>query len=291
MPVTNYYTIDGQMVGYKDTAGARKDFLQDALGSVTAEVDQTGNTKTFSGRYQPYGGTLSTTGSKGLFGWVGTRGYRETGLSASSHYIRARHYSKTSGTWTTIDPLWPRHGTYGYAGERVTASIDSSGLAPCFNVDKDCAKFGAPYDKYEKQVRNSCDMLVNCYKENSCNHKLRKCFTKHKCWPGLLEDMIKKCDGTHCVDIWCCKKNCCGGLFGSGCDGGPYALTYKGTNLKNCGIGLCPDFDELSESRKNSIFLHEISHCSGTPDWDTEDDKSFEDCHGLSIEKCFEEIL
>ena len=53
-----YYTVDGQMIGYKDAAG-RKDYLTDALGSVTAEVDQAGATKTFDGRYKPYGGDLT----------------------------------------------------------------------------------------------------------------------------------------------------------------------------------------------------------------------------------------
>ena len=49
-----YYTIDGQMIGYKTAAG-RKDFLTDALGSVTAEVDQTGATKTFDCLYPALG--------------------------------------------------------------------------------------------------------------------------------------------------------------------------------------------------------------------------------------------
>ena len=65
MSVTNLYTIDGQMIGYKD-AGGRKDFLTDNLGSVTAEIDQTGNTRSFEGRYKPYGETLSSTGARGL---------------------------------------------------------------------------------------------------------------------------------------------------------------------------------------------------------------------------------
>ena len=124
-----YYTVDGQMIGYKDAAG-RKDFLTDALGSVTAEVDQTGATKTFDGRYKPYGGDLSSTGTRGSYGWVGTWGYRGTGLSASSHYVRARHYSKTSGNWLTEDRFWPSEMAYCYVDGRVTASIDPSGLLP-----------------------------------------------------------------------------------------------------------------------------------------------------------------
>ena len=121
-----YYTVDGQMIGYKTAAG-RKDFLTDALGSVTAEVDQTGATKTFDGRYKPYGGDLSSTGTRGSYGWVGTWGYRGTGLSSSSHYVRARHYSKTSGKWPTIDPLWPSEDAYIYVDGMVLRAIDPSG--------------------------------------------------------------------------------------------------------------------------------------------------------------------
>lgn len=75
MPTTNFYTIDGQMVAYRD-GGGRKDFLTDALGSVTAEVDQTGTGRIFDGRYKPYGGDLWSSGMRGSFGWVGAWVYR-----------------------------------------------------------------------------------------------------------------------------------------------------------------------------------------------------------------------
>ena len=130
-----YYTVDGQIVGYKK-GGVRKDFLTDALGSVTAEVDQTGNTKTFDGRYQPYGGTLSSTGSRGTYGWVGTWGYRETGLSASSHYVRARHFSQLSGSWTVVDQFWPDQLKYTYVRGQVCQKKDPSGNAPI--IDPGC---------------------------------------------------------------------------------------------------------------------------------------------------------
>ncbi len=129
MPVTNYYTIDGQMIGYKDASG-RKDYLTDALGSVTAEVDQTGATKTFDGRYKPYGGDLSSNGTRGSYGWVGGWGYRGTGLSASSHYVRARHYSKSSGMWTTKDRIWPIESAFGYSDSNPVFRADPSGLKP-----------------------------------------------------------------------------------------------------------------------------------------------------------------
>ena len=129
MPVTNYFTIDGQMIGFKTVTG-RKDFLTDSLGSVTAEVDQTGSTKTFEGRYKPYGGDLSSTGSRGNFGWVGSWGYRGTELSASSHYIRARHFSSLSCNWTSIDQFWPEEASYRYVDARATNVSDPSGMKP-----------------------------------------------------------------------------------------------------------------------------------------------------------------
>ena len=151
-----YYTVDGQMIGYKD-AGGRLDFLTDALGSVTAEVDQTGATKTFDGRYKPYGGDLSSTGTRGSYGWVGTWGYRGTGLSASSHYVRARHYSKTSGNWTTIDLLWPEQMPYGYANGRTTRTIDPSGLGDDNNLADWLGGWTTAFQKwFEKQVPSSC---------------------------------------------------------------------------------------------------------------------------------------
>ncbi len=142
MPVTNYYTIDGQMIGYKTAAG-RRDFLTDALGSVTAEVDQTGATKTFDGRYKPYGGDLSTTGARGSYGWVGSWGYRGTGLSASSHYVRARHYSSIAAQWISIDRLWPYQRSYSYGDGRVTFSIDFFGNFPLQQASgqKKCKKY------------------------------------------------------------------------------------------------------------------------------------------------------
>jgi RHS repeat-associated protein len=163
MPVTNYYTVDGQMIGYKTAAG-RKDFLTDSLGSVTAEVDSTGATKTFDGRYKPYGGDLSSTGARGSYGWVGTWGYRETGLTASSHYVRARHYSKVYGTWLTADSIWPKEPSYGYVRGMVLQGIDKKGLSPYFD--------------------SSCDSYSNL---KSCCELLRKNMT----WPKLLN--IAKC--------------------------------------------------------------------------------------------------
>jgi RHS repeat-associated protein len=152
-----YYTIDGQMIGYKD-AGGRKDFLTDALGSVTAEVDQTGATKAFDGRYKPYGGDLSSTGTRGSYGWVGSWGYRGTGLSASSHYVRARHYSNSSGNWTTVDPIWPNERALSYIKGKVILGIDYLGLQFDDKNDRaDCLHCAKSMHKWFDTIAHHCN--------------------------------------------------------------------------------------------------------------------------------------
>jgi RHS repeat-associated protein len=183
MPVTNYYTIDGQMIGYKTAAG-RKDFLTDALGSVTAEVDQTGATKTFDGRYKPYGGDLSSTGTRGSYGWVGTWGYRGTGLTSSSHYVRARNYSGISSLWTTVDPIWPNEATYNYSNANPIAFSDSTGLFP--SVDSLCGTF------------SPCPFLDKARRPGSKEQKaILECMSKYKYDPNIikyaLNEMARTC--------------------------------------------------------------------------------------------------
>jgi RHS repeat-associated protein len=123
-----FYTMNSQMMAY-DEGGVTKDFLTDHLGSITAEIDQT-QTRTYDTRYSAYGRNNWSTGTGCGFGWVGTYGYRETGLFHMSHYVRARHYSYVTGVWSTVDPLWPDESAYGYVGGRATASFDPTGEHP-----------------------------------------------------------------------------------------------------------------------------------------------------------------
>ena len=131
MPMSErYYTVDGQMVGYEE-GGVRKDFLTDHLGSIIAIMDEN-EVRVFDTRYSAYGRNRWITGTSCGFGWVGSYGYRETGLFHMSHYVRARHYSYVTGAWSTVDPLWPSESAYGYVGGRSTWSIDPSGTE-CHN--------------------------------------------------------------------------------------------------------------------------------------------------------------
>jgi RHS repeat-associated protein len=129
-----FYSVNGQMMGYEE-GGVKKDFLTDHLGSITAEIDQT-QTRTYDTRYSAYGRNNWSTGTGCGFGWVGSYGYRETGLFHMSHYVRARHYSYVTGAWSTVDPLWPEESAYGYGRGRSTGEIDPSGKHPCSDRTK-----------------------------------------------------------------------------------------------------------------------------------------------------------
>jgi hypothetical protein len=55
MPTTSYFSINGELIGEKVGAAARTDYLTDALGGVTATLNQSGAVvNTY--RYKPYGG-------------------------------------------------------------------------------------------------------------------------------------------------------------------------------------------------------------------------------------------
>ena len=121
MPVTNYLTVNGEIIG-ETTGGVRTDYLTDALGSVTATIDQSASVvNTY--RYKPYGELLAKTGagSDPVFGWLGSQGYVQTGRKYAEQYVRARHYSSTNGRWTSKDPS----GQNGGEKVNIYCAIDS----------------------------------------------------------------------------------------------------------------------------------------------------------------------
>ena len=133
MPVTNYHSVNGVIIAEHTTGQSRLDYVTDALGSVIATVDQTLTVQS-TARYKPYGAVLSETGTQPLNGWVGSLGYRRTGLPYSDVYIRARIASTVEGRWTTVDPLWPSESPYSYVGCSPTTGTDPTGygsVPPC----------------------------------------------------------------------------------------------------------------------------------------------------------------
>jgi hypothetical protein len=107
MPVTNYYCVDGQMLG-ESTNGVFTGYLPDANGSVTATVDDAGQVlNTY--RYKPFGGLLAKTGNAPdpRFGW---RGFdRQSGAIMFRPTGTHRGYYSSQAAY--VQPGGPR-GTY-----------------------------------------------------------------------------------------------------------------------------------------------------------------------------------
>ncbi len=125
-----YYTVDGELIA-ESMNGNRLDYLRDALGSITAKVDQT-LAVVSTLRYKPYGGVLY--GTAYTFGWLGSFGYRLGPSEHFSHYVRNRHYSQATCEWTSVDKYWPSQSPYGYAYARPVQITDWDGLAPKVSV-------------------------------------------------------------------------------------------------------------------------------------------------------------
>lgn len=130
MPVTNYHTMNGEIIG-ETTSGVRTDYLTDALGSVTATMNQSAQIiNTY--RYKPFGALLAKTGTGAdpAFGWVGTQGYRQTSKKFSNFHIRRRHYDMETARWTTKDPRGYEDGVnlYRNVGNNPVLATDPSGL-------------------------------------------------------------------------------------------------------------------------------------------------------------------
>jgi RHS repeat-associated protein len=162
MAVTNYYTVNGEIIGEKAGAGARTDYLTDALGNVTATMNQSAAiVNTY--RYKPYGGLLAKigVGADPAFTWVGSQGYRQTSKKYSDVYIRARHDDTLNGRWTTKDPIGFAGGDWGffrYALSTPVWLVDPTGNKP------NCVTFcidDSPDDNAARGTRHILAVLKN----------------------------------------------------------------------------------------------------------------------------------
>ncbi len=115
MPVTNYHTLNGELLG-ETGPGGRRFYGKDALGSVVATYDQNGTLEN-TYRYKPYGGLLSKTGSAPdpRFMWTGSTGSRTTGANYAEQYNRTNHYAAPPSAWVSVGPDRSGTGTEAYA--------------------------------------------------------------------------------------------------------------------------------------------------------------------------------
>lgn len=123
---TRYTTVEGEVLS-QVSAGVRRDYVPDPLGSVVALLDSNqAKTDTFS--YWPYGSVRTRTGTtRANFAFVGTLGYYTD--SAARLYVRARYYSPGIAQWRTMDPLWPAtRRPFLYVNGSPEVLTDASGL-------------------------------------------------------------------------------------------------------------------------------------------------------------------
>ena len=133
MPVTNYHTVNGEIIGETTVGSPRVDYLTDALGSVTATVNQSAQVvNTY--RYNPFGSLLAKTGSgpDPAFGWVGGGGYQPTGNEYAEFSAVLRDYAVAlARRWSTPDPIGIFGGSsnfFEYVGNGATTWTDPLGL-------------------------------------------------------------------------------------------------------------------------------------------------------------------
>ena len=147
------------------TDGVQLDYELDPLGTVLHVWDQTSTYYVGTYRAKPFGDTLYQDGPDIRFKWVGSLGYRSTGLAHAEYYVRARHYGTQEGSWTTVDPLWPGEAAYGYVNGNPTNWSDPIGLGcspvcyPNLVVSEAARKCDVKVDPTDSRY-----LLVNFYK-------------------------------------------------------------------------------------------------------------------------------
>jgi len=284
MPVTNYYTVNGEIIGEQTTGQERIDYLTDPLGNVTATIDQ--NAKVLNRyTYKPFGEVLSKEGTAPdpKFLWVGAHGYRQTGKKYADVYIRKRTYDTSGGRWTSRDPLWPRQPAYNYGKSNPVVMIDVLGMLPMI-ADNRLAVIC-----WTKKPISACQILNGLDEE--AKNKIRRCAVTVRppggsCnWPpGLLNCMIRKCkENSPTVECNLGKNECAPPdpqlLLGVDLPSGGKNLPKRcaKTHVEDCTITLCanvirnPEWcgDVGGDRNLDPIdfnLLHELAHCCGMID-------------------------
>ena len=270
MAVTNYYTVNGSIIG-ESTNGVRTDYLMDALGSVTGTVNSSGQViNTY--RYKPFGDLLSKsgTGADPAFGWVGTQGYKQTQKKFSNFYVRARHYGSSQGRWTTVDPykapVQQYITRYMYAMMNPIRLIDPTGLycSPkpancCDNADKefeDLRKERCPGGKW---ITCPDPFAVGIGVIGGKFDPSKDCAQLQL----LIEDVATTCVGF-------CSQGKGGGVYPPGTPFGAatYCCSLDNVHWKSCGTKCCSDNSAIQNWRNSAVdamnlwclLLHEDKH-------------------------------
>jgi RHS repeat-associated protein len=250
----------------------KPDYLTDALGSVTATMNQSAAiVNTY--RYKPYGGLLAKTGvgADPAFGWVGSQGYRQTTKKYSDVYVRARHDDTTSGRWTSKDSA-PEIGQefqrYIYANQAVTVLRDPSGLIPTYGPGCESIRADISIMCHNLQFMKDKGMAdkVNACMKSSIGKKPIRCapYTDDISWC-----LYRLCTGNG-LTISCNDPNIC--RIPNVC---AYASCIKMDPPPNetCTITFCipyattPDCNDYGGNEQQQpipfLLVHELLHCCG----------------------------
>jgi len=272
MAVTNYYAVDGELLGEKTAGSSRLDYLTDGLGSVTATLDQSAQVvNTY--RYKPYGTQLAKTGTGAdpAYTWVGTQGYRQTGRKFSDIYVRARHYSASTARWITkvrLEEQLDGEHSYGYGMNNPVTYVDPSGLTPSgtthgTSTRMKCSPLGKPVPLPSKS-----DPAYNCYLD-VCN--------EYNYWDAHISNLRNNlCTGyMRCSSTIQCLPDCRkGDMFIEDCDkpvnapGGsgrmhqfPYPISTQGFCCQECDVRVCCSIDMPNRVRLDNWLASAFAAC------------------------------
>ncbi|ARU41493.1 hypothetical protein CCB80_10250 [Armatimonadetes bacterium Uphvl-Ar1] len=126
MSASVLYTNFGGMLVHEDRGGVERTYVHDEMGNTRYLLDSSNVTDTYS--YTPYGQVTHVGTSVTPFTFIGALGYFATGWSHLTSYVRARWYSSVSGSWGSVDPIWPMEPAYGYVNGNPAMKADPSGF-------------------------------------------------------------------------------------------------------------------------------------------------------------------
>ena len=280
MPIKSYDTVNGQLIG-ETTSGVRTEYLTDALGSVTATLNSSGEiVNTY--RYKPYGQLLSKTGSgeDPRYLWTGNTGSRRTLVTYAEQYNQARHYGSKQAGWTTVDPTWPNEPPFAYITNPVL-HIDPTGHSvyvdecTCEKCMGSIPKAVPPPYPITPAVRTICDNMLRCSRKKGCMDKLASCIKDcgYGDGNGMAKCLSRSCNGNKTIvvscspdDPGCLTSGVCAYTvpFSSPCRVNICAVTTR----KRCLCGPWSDRCTVPSCAAENVALeltiaHEMSHCCG----------------------------
>ena len=192
MPVTNYASVNGQLVGETGPNGTIY-YLDDALGSVRSTIDENNNVLN-QYWYNPYGGLIdqSNDSYSPKFLWCGTRSYRQTGCAHSQIYMRGDHYSAQDACLTAfmfqafVNQALSK-GRSPYASRPMFAPIEGTGGFSGGGPNP-CAGFTTTSCKVPGNVTITCRSQGNPKGETGC------CAATGASWTLICDDDSCDCD-------------------------------------------------------------------------------------------------